>query len=675
VGAGGGGAPVRQRGHGAAAFLLALACCGAPPAALAQDIDPSAAAVSDTVFEVESQPGPRYQTVYDQDRSRSNWQQTLTYFRSSRRVAFNGSGNLTTQDFISAPNKSTFGDFYGHLDGRIVGNWILSLDGRFDMNSSVDATRKTETRNNRLQIRTQYTLRPARSMSFTGGAYTEFQQDHERSTQTVFARAIPEIDPTAVDTLKVQKDSSYTNARQDGLSLLAAWQMKSWLALSGTGAASRRSPSQISEVRDFINPLDGSGGGYFRSTIQPTNEPSDNAVFTSNLTFTRIPLSKTVFGFQSSSVNQSQFDQQLRGEEHQTFDRNAGTMHFEYGPRYQTFFLLDASLVRSLQDYKLRRSSNSLATTRQMSSTLSYSNTHTMGGVTFQASRSKNERQQTQNGIVINRALLGNGSHRLSRRLALDGFGSVNLQSSRYVTARGDQDILRNGGSVGGGYLLAPSCSTVVHFAVNRSKNVSVDPAASGANNVQTIYQMNASLQFLPNQNFSIRQYYLLSAEYKIFDYTERQNYLSRVRRIDTDFVDSLFRFAFVRLGHSFIYRDNGGYYRNVADADRLYRVALETYEQTLSVTVGLRIIAGVRLIGTQSLLNQRNYDIPRGTSTLHNRFSLNGGIEVNRTLAGGSEIIGALRHIGGYDQKVTPQSPTREEDYWIAGVTFQKDF
>jgi hypothetical protein len=669
------GAAAKRRGVPLACSLLVAIACGAPTPALAQEMDPGAAAIPDSVFTQESQPGPSYQTVYDRDRSRSNWTQTLTYYRGMQRFAFNGSGSVTTQDFLAAGNKSTFGDFYGHMDGRITRNWIVSLDGRFGMNSSVDARRKSETRNNRLQIRTQYHLQPRPTMMLTGALYTEFQQDHQRSTQTVLDEAIPEIDPGAVDTLKVQQDSSYTSARQDGLSGLASWNIKPWLEFYGSALASRKRPSQRSEVRDFLNPLDGSGGGHSRESIQTTHDPSDNTLFSSRVTFTRIPLMRTVFGFQSSSLNQSRFDQQLRGQEHQTFDRNAGTVRFEYGPRYKTFFFADASLVRSLQDFQLRRSSNSLATTRQVSSTLSYSEVGSGAGLTFQTSRARYERQQNQNGLVINRTLFGNGYRRISRRLSLDGFGNMSLQSSRFENPKTDQDILRRSASVGGGYLLAPTCSTVVHFSVNRTQNVAIDPSASGSNNAQTIYQMNASMQFVPTRNFSIRQNYLLSADYKIFDYTERQNYLNRVRRIDTDFVDSLFTFAFLRLTHSFIYRDFGAYFRNTPSEPRTFRIASEIYEQTLAITVGLELTAGVRLIGTQSLLNQRNLDVPRGTTRVRNHFSLNGGLEVNRTLPGGSQIIGALRHVGGYDERVTPQTPTLEEAYWIAGVTFQKDF
>jgi len=74
-------------------------------------------------------------------------------------------------------------------------------------------------------------------------------------------------------------------------------------------------------------------------------------------------------------------------------------------------------------------------------------------------------------------------------------------------------------------------------------------------------------------------------------------------------------------------------------------------------------------------LLNQRNDFVPIGVKILRNRFSLNAGLEVSRTFTGGSQINGALRHIGGYDEKTTPQALGIEEGYWIAGVTFQKEF
>jgi hypothetical protein len=648
---------------------------GFPTGARAQEIDLGATAVSDTVFEQSYHSGPTYQTVYDRDRLRTNWNQSLTYFRTSPRVAYSASGNLTTQDFISTVNQLTFGNLGAHIDGRLTRKWILSLDGQFDMNSTSDQTRDAGRRDNQIQMRTQYNLTPVKGMNLLGAAYAEFQQNHDRSTQEILTQAIPEIDPNSVDTLRVQQDSSYTSALESGLTGSGTWLMKPWLDMTGTVTASRRRPSEWSLVRDFVNPLDGSGGGYVVENVQERDEPGDNLAYSTQLNFRAIPRTRMGFGFKGTSINQSRFDQEFRDLEKISIDRSSLTGHLDYGPFYRSMLTIDGSLSRAQSDFALRHSSNSFVTTVQVQSTLAYSQPGTQAGVTFLASKAQNEQQVSQNGIVLNRMLLGNGSRRISRRLALDGLGSLNLQSSQYVDPRGDQDNLKSSATLGGGYLLAPACTTTVHFSVNRSRNVSIDARASSANNTQTAYQMNATMLFQPTPNFTIRQTYLLTAEYKIYDYVETQNYLNRVRRIDTDFVDTMFTFAFLRLTHSFSYRDNGGYFRRPGESGRVYRIGLETYEQTLAVTQGIQFARGVRGVVTQSLLNQRNYDLATGRSDLRNRFSFNGGFDVSRTLSNGAQLIGAVRYIGGYDEKLTPATLPREEDYWIAGLTFQKEF
>jgi hypothetical protein len=653
--------------------VVLLGIVGKPEHAAAQEIDVSAD-IPDTVFRAPTFP-PVYQTIFDRDRTRSNWIQTLSYFRNDGRVAFTTSGSMTTQDFVAFPNKSTFGELSGRLDARIAPRWILSLDGRFDMNSSTDGTRNTESRRNRIQIRTQYTLQPVRAMSLSGSVYSEFQQLHDRAAQRIFLRPITEIDPDAVDTLLVQRDSSYTTARRDGLNGFATWNVKPWLELYGTVAGSRIRPTQRSLIRDFANALDGSGGGHAEITRQNTREPSDNSAFTSRLTFTRVPRARLVLGYQGSGLDQSLFDKQLRSQERASIDRNVATARIEYGPRYKIYLTADGSLIRHVADYQLRRSSNSMVTTRQFNTTAALNDTSGRAGVTFGVSRGRNERQVTQNGVTLERYLNGSGYKQISDRFAVDGWASFRLSTSKYLDPRGDQDIARSLLSVGGGYRVTPVCTTTVHFTRNRSHTVSIDPEASSTNAVQTNYQMNATLRLIPSSDFTLRQDYLLSADYRISDFVESQNFLNRIRRIDTDFVDSLFSFAFIRLTHNFVFRDQGTYARREGQDGRTYRATVRTYEQTLAATFGIDIVDGVRLIATESLINQRNFFLLSRTRTNRNRISLHAGLEVNRSLSEGLQILGAVRHIGGYDEKVTPTTPENEEDYWIAGVTVQKEF
>jgi hypothetical protein len=653
----------------AVATVLAL-----PAPARAQEED--LGAVADTVFDPTQTFPANYRTVFDRDHSRTNWTQTLTYFRSTPRYAFNGSGNVTTQDLLAIRNKTTLGSFTGRLDSRLTRRWVVSMDGRFNMSSSVDPRSKNDNRNSKIQLFTQYTLNPMKTMSLFGSLYTEFQRDQTGREQTIVLPADTLITEGEVDTLRAQRDSSYTTARQDGLAGRLTWTIRPGLDLYSTASASRRSPSQRNRFRDFVHPLNGSGGGYFSDSVQVLSEGSDNSAFLSRLNYSGIPRSKMSVTFQNSAVDQSRFDQELRGLETMAFDRTSATGHLDYGPRLGLYLTVDGSLARAQNVFARRRTSNSLVNSRQLLSSLSYNNPGTMASVTFQMSRANTERQLSQSDLVLDRSLAGLFRRTVSSRLVLDGSARINLRSAQFSDPRTDQDLLQTGGNVGGGYLLTRACSTTVHFSVSRSRTVSIDSRASGSNNVQTIYQMNATVLFVPMPNFAIRQTYLLGADYKIYDFSESQNFLNRTRRIETDFADTLFPFAFLRMTHSYLFRDNGNYSRFTPDAERAYRVALETSEQTLKVSVGVKVAPGVTFLATQGLFHQRNRNFAISSpSTLRNRFSLDAGIDVNRSLPGGAQIVGALRHIGGYDERTTPQTRPNEEGYWIAGVTFLKDF
>jgi hypothetical protein len=94
-----------------------------------------------------------------------------------------------------------------------------------------------------------------------------------------------------------------------------------------------------------------------------------------------------------------------------------------------------------------------------------------------------------------------------------------------------------------------------------------------------------------------------------------------------------------------------------------------------LATTVGIAVARGIRIVATQSLLNQRNHFLSNDKSTLRNRWNLTGGVEIERTIWNGAQLLGAVRHIGSYDEQQLPNTPNNEEEYWIAGITLQKQF
>jgi hypothetical protein len=184
---------------------------------------------------------------------------------------------------------------------------------------------------------------------------------------------------------------------------------------------------------------------------------------------------------------------------------------------------------------------------------------------------------------------------------------------------------------------------------------------------------MNSTMRLRLSDTFWLNQNYLLNAEYQIFDFTEERNVLNRAKRIDTDLVDTLFSFAYLRLRHNFIFQDTGVYRRESEGSPRKYQVASEAYDQTLSATVGVAAAPGVRFLATQSLRNYRSHDVKSDKRTLRNYWTLTIGAELARSVGNGGEVLGSVRHIGAYDEGGIPNKPNNEEAYWIAGVTFQK--
>lgn len=652
--------------------IVVLIALSAVPAH-AQDEDLSGLVVPDSLFESQSLPGPEYTTVYDRDNTRSNWTQTLTYSRISKRVAMSASGDVSTQELSGFENKSTFGSFIGRLSTRLTRRWLVSMDGRYNMNSTTDGTRDTDTRRNRLQFKTQYTINPLPDLYLVGSLSSEFRREHDLAERQSLRQSFG--DSGVVDTLRVQRDSSFTTGRQDGFLGQMSWKVKRWLSVSGSAAASRVRPTQSSLIRDFTHPQDGLGGGTVTATSERTREPTDNAVYTSKISFTKIRGTILDVNLQKSALDQSTFDKQLRGQERASFDRNSGSFRLQSSIRRKYLFVVDGALIRSERQYLLRTNYTSLVRTRQMSSLASYNDSSTRFSTMFSVSRTRSELQATGNGVILNRQLNANAYRKVSGRLALDATASASLQTSKYVDDRNDQDVARTSVNVGGGYRVSSACSTTVHFSATRGHSVFIDPTASSTNAVQTTYQMNATMRLRLSRTFWLNQGYLLSADYRIFDFTEDQNFLNRVRRIDTDVIDTVFSFAYVRLTHNFLFRDQGTYSRDVGESSREYSVSVETYDQTLGASVGIAVARGIRVLASQSLLNQRNRFLANNSRTLRNRWNLTVGVEIERPVWDGAEVRGAIRHIGSYDEQQLPNLPNNEEAYWIAGVTFHKQF
>lgn len=651
-------------------------------AAAQEEWDPTMA-IADTVFGEAPKAPLYYATSYDRNVSRGSWDQSLNYSHNAYRVAFGADAYLSTSEALQGlRSEGINGGINGRLSLRATHRWLWSVDGRFNMLSDDDDFSSTDRRGNRLQLRTQYTANPLRGMTAVGILFTEFLQEQSVGNRTIPGSVYRDtidasVIPPVVDiyTGRTARDSSYTSGRREGLSGSVTWLPTAWLETRGLASATRIRTTTHTESRDYWAPNPGEGATLVLGSQVSSEAPNGDQRYEANATYKGITRTSMRVALKSMESDQEYYSLTRRGQEHLVFGTRSGTLHLETMPITSGVVALDASLSQSDREYALQTNLNSLVTARTLGANFSIYKTHSRVTLGMQVGNTRNDRQVTQNGTIISRAVNAGGAKRVTSRLWLDATGTLSLYSRQYEDKVSDRDDVRAYLNTGGGYRVSSRCSTTVHFSTTRSHAVAIDPSASGGNNVQTIYQMDAALRIQLSPSFSIVQYYQLNASYQIYDFDEPRNTLTRIRRIDTLLSDSLFSFGFVRLAHNFFFQDRGSFTSDVEGGDRTYSVASELYQQNLGVTVGVRPLKGIAFTATQSLSNTRQYFPTPSLNTNGNRWNLNLGATVDRELPGDMTLRGSVQHISEYGETPEPLPSANVVDYWLAGVTFTKDF
>lgn len=656
-------------------LLLALA---APVAARAQEgeLPPEESiGTPDSVFQVTEKIPLTYLSTYDRDRASGTWTQYAAYgiHRGPLAVDLSG-GSSMIDDILGVGIGSRGGQFSGNLNYRASRSWILSMTGQFQANRWGSAQSGSRQHQNRITLRSQYSAGPWKGLSFRGLLSTEFQRDHNLSYQP--------RDATRTDSYS-HRDSTTVEGRNDGVSAQLSWKPLAALSATLQGSGSRANPVTRTLSRDFL--LGSAGGGQRITSDTTITSPLDNSNLLAKLGFSGIP--KVTAGLQVKRVQsiEEYFDPLVTSptgttgnQEHTSLDLRAGTLHLESQPRPALLVSADGTLSETFRQFRLRTSSTSRVRTQQLQTLVSYSRPEKRGSIRFEVSRAKNDRQRSQNGILVTRFLTGAAAGRVTSRLWLDGTGTATLISYQYeypattTPLSIDRDEVRTFFNLGGGYAISSQCSTTVHFSTSRGHTVFIGAQSSGLNAVQTNYQMDATLQLRASRRVSIRQNYLLSAAYQIYDYAEPQNILIRIKRIDTVITDTLFPFVYANVAHNYLFRDVGPYERPAPGEKRLYNPTSETYQQNLSVTVGVQLPTGITAYVTQNLANTRDRSLYTGTETAMNRWTLTCGGTMSRAILGGAQLQASARHVGAFTE---PPFDRQEEAYWVVNAALQTAF
>ncbi len=643
----------------------------------------------DTLFDHLSRAPITYDTSYDRNLSSGTWTQNLSYGLTRQRVAFSANGNYTSVDQALPGVGGESGNFGGQLNLRATRYLTFGLIGSFNHVASHDLVlgKKSATgqRQNRLKINSAYSVNPFRRLALSGLIYTEFQQDHalafrplgqERKSTVIRYDAAGES--VGVDTLFFHdhRDSTFMSGRQDGINAAVDWKPRTWLQWVSSASASRVRQNTTTLLRDFARTDKNSQVEV--SSDSTSENPNNSESYQTKLTYTGKRGLLGWVNLRDLRNDQGFYDQSILHVENLSVKQRGALGHLEYTPFLGAQLSMDGKIESIFSQYRFRTGSTSYVLSRSMNSSFNYvPNARLHGGVALSVENRENLRQERGNGRTIFRFAQANGTFRASRRLGLDGTGSITLFSSQYLEAARDQDNVRSYVSVGGIYQVSERCSTFVHFSTTRSHTVAIAASRSGDNYVETTYQMDATLRLGLTTRISLLQNYVLSAIYHINDAeaADFRNILSRIKRIDTTLADSLFPFATLQVTHNFLFRDSGSYVRSEPGANRLYHIGYEDYDETLTATVNMRPAEGALVFVSQSLLNSRAYFPSTETRDTSNKWNLTVGATVNRNLDGSSSLQGTVQHVGAYTERRNPGDQSDERRDWYAGVTFHKDF
>ena len=623
-------------------------------------------AISDSLWAATPSQQPiSYFTTYDLNISRSTWGQTLSYNHSGNRVSFGADLNTNVLTPVRGlETEGRDGNIAGRLNVRATDLWLWSVDGLFNTNSNEDNFSSTKRRQNKVQIRTQYSASIFPGLTGMGLAYSELQQE-----QGLSRKSIPP------DTLA--RDSTYTSGRRDGIFGKLKWNPSPVLELNGTGSGNWNHLTTKTTQRKYVPLVVGGGSSLVHDSLNVSETPTGDERYLATAHYRGI--SKTLMGvsLESKTGTQTMYAFTRRGLDTLSWYDRSANLRIEHNPIPGAQLLLEGSFAQTFREYQLQNNFNSLGRTHSGSANFNLARPTSRVSAGFQLSRVRNDRQISQNGEVLHRAVNTSGAKRITNRLWLDGTGTLSLFSRRYDDGVADKDDFRGYANVGGGYRVSSRCSTSVHFSATRTHAVSISARSSADNNLQTLYQMDASLRLQVSRTFQILQNYQLNANYFIYDFDIREgrNTLSRVRRINTVLSDSLFDFAVLRLTHNFLAQDFGSYSRTEDNGPRKYEVILDSYVQNLSLTADIRLMPGIVLVATQSLGNTRNYNYTPRSTTNTNRWNLNLGAQIDRVLPGEMLLQGSIQHIGEYTEAEGNLPVLNSSDYWLVGATLQKDF
>lgn len=241
----------------------------------------------------------------------------------------------------------------------------------------------------------------------------------------------------------------------------------------------------------------------------------------------------------------------------------------------------------------------------------------------------------------------------------------INLTQDFYDDGSLDRDQLRTDVALAAAYFPSPGFTATMGFTTNNREVVNIAADRAAQNQKRENYQVTAGYSASLPANVSLRQNFLIGADYTYYVFNEDENTLTRTNRVTTKISAALWDRAGLRLEHIF-HRTDSGAYRFPADGQsRVFTKSSDRLRQYIKAEVEYDLSRMIRVRATETYdLNYRT-NLASGQTTLRDKLTFSGRVEIQRDLSGGLTLRASVEHT----------SSTQEDEFWNVLADVQKTF
>ncbi|MBD3237357.1 MAG: hypothetical protein GF330_11675 [Candidatus Eisenbacteria bacterium] len=241
----------------------------------------------------------------------------------------------------------------------------------------------------------------------------------------------------------------------------------------------------------------------------------------------------------------------------------------------------------------------------------------------------------------------------------------VDLTQDFYDDGSLDRDQLRTDVALAAAYTPSQRFTATLGYTTNNREVVNIAADRASQNQKRENYQITAGYTATLLEALSLRQNFLIGADYTYYVFNEDENTLTRTNRVTTKVDAGLWKRAGLRLEHIFHRTDSGAYRYPEGGGTRAYTKSSDRLRQYIKAEVDFDLSRAIRLRATETYdLNYRT-SLANDQTTLRDKLTFSGFVGVQHEFSGGLTVRSSFEHT----------SSTQEDDFWNILAEVQKRF